>query len=522
MQQRYSAIVVGAGHNGLVAANYLAKAGNRVLVLERRDFVGGACVTEELFPGFRVSSCSYICHLLQGKVIDDLELRRYGLEIYPLEPSRFIPLPDNKYILIWHDDERTAGEIGRISPGDAKRYKDWVAFWERASGILHRYFFTDPPTLAEVAATVRGTSDEATFERMLTGNMKDLVEEYFESDLVRAAFIDAQDAGDARAPGSIMAVAYIRCNLFTDAENLGIPKGGMGGITQAMARAAQANGVEIKTGVEVERIAVRDGRATGVILPSGDTIEADVVLSNADPKRTFLTLVDGDALEPAFLEGIKRLKTDVSYLKLHFALRDLPDFSSYLGKNFDPRYLALIRICPSVEYFEQSWDDARRGKPSTCPVMHLQIPSVYDDTLTPSGQHVMSAWIMYAPVSPREGSWDDIKGRVGEHVIDTIAQYAPNFRDTIIDWDLFTPLDLERRVYLTDGNIRHLDITSQQMLAQRPNRQLSSYRTPIDGLYLCGAGTHPGGEVTGAPGHNAARAVLRDWEHAFSGTKASA
>ena len=206
MAKHYSAIIVGAGHNGLVAAHYLAKEGLSVLVLERREFVGGACITEELFPGFRISSCSYVCHLLQGKVIEDMELRKYGFEVYPLDPMRFSPLPENQYILSWHDDARTAEEIRRISPRDADRFPDWAEFWEKAASILNRYFLTDPPTLAEVMADVRGTPDEAIFEKMLTGNMKDLVEEYFENELVQAAFVDAQDAGDIRAPGSIMAL----------------------------------------------------------------------------------------------------------------------------------------------------------------------------------------------------------------------------------------------------------------------------------------------------------------------------
>ncbi len=512
MVERYSAIVVGGGHNGLVAANYLARAGNRVLVLERRDFVGGACITEELFPGFRVSSCSYICHLLQDKIIDELELRKHGLEIYPLDPVSFHPLPNNQHILRWHDDGRTAEEIARISPTDGVKYKDWVAFWEQAAGILHRYFLTDPPTLAEVAASVKGTSDELVFERMLTGNMKDLVEEHFESDLVRAVFIDAQDAGDPRAPGSIMSVAYIRCNLFTDDSNLGIPKGGMGGITQAMARAAEAHGAEIRTNAEVARVNIVNSKTEGVVLVGGEQIEADVVLSNADPKRTFLKLVARATLSAPFIKSIEHLKTNVSYLKFHCALRELPDFSAFLGDDYNPEYLAYVRICPTVEYFEQSWEDARSGRPSSCPIMYIQIPSVFDPTMTPPGQHVMSVWVMYAPVTLREGTWEGARRQVGEHVIDTISKYAPNFRESIIDWQLFTPKDLEERVYLTDGNIRHLDITSQQMFAQRPNRLLSGYRTPIEGLYLCGAGTHPGGEVTGAPGYNAARTVLREWE----------
>ncbi len=512
MADRYSAIVVGAGHNGLVAANYLARAGAQVLVLERRDLVGGACVTEELFPGFRVSSCSYFCHLLQGKVIDDLKLREHGFDVYHVDPARFQPLADGRHLLIWEDDERTAEGIRRISPKDGDGYHHWVAFWKRACGILNPYLLTDPPTLAEVVASVRGTSDEQVFERMLTGNMKDLVEESFECKLIRSAFIDAHDAGDVSAPGNIMPIAYLKCSMLNEPKNVGIPKGGMGSITQAMASAAKASGVEIRTSVEVKRIAVRNGRAVGVILGNGEKLEADVVLSNADPKRTFLNLVDPEALEPRFINSIQRLKTNLSCLKFHCAVRELPDFSAYLGPDFNPQYLASVRICPSVEYFEQNWDDARRGLPSSCPVLFLQIPTVYDASLTAPGQHVVSAWVIYAPVRLREGSWDDVRQQVGEHLIDVITQHAPNFRNTLIDWNLFTPLDLERRMYLTDGNIRHLDLTSQQLLAQRPNRQLSSYRTPINRLYLCGAGTHPGGDVTGAPGHNAANAVLRDWE----------
>ena len=512
MTGQYSAIVVGGGHNGLVAANYLARQGNSVLVLERRDFVGGACITEELFPGFRVSSCSYICHMLQEKVINDLELRKHGLEIYEMDPVSFSPLPGGNHVMRWHDDERTAESIARISPADGARYHDWVAFWERAGAIILRYFLTDPPTLAEVAADVRGTPDEPIFERMLTGSMKDLVEEYFESPLVRACFIDAQDAGDVRAPGSIMAVAYIRSDILTPDENFGIPKGGMGAITQSMARSAKAHGVEIRLNAEVQQILTQNGRATGVLLADGERIQADAVLSNADPKRTFLSLMNAGDVPSDLLTDIRRSKTNTAFLKFHAALDELPDFSAYLGNDYDPKALAYTRVCPSIEYFERSWDDAKSGRPSSSPVMFIQIPTVYDDSLTPPGKHVMSVWSMYAPVQLREGTWQDARQAVGEHLIDAISQYAPNFRDVMIDWELFTPVELEERVGLTDGNIRHLDITSQQMFAGRGSRGISGYRTPIEGLYMCGAGAHPGGEVTGAPGHNAAHTLLRDWE----------
>ena len=269
----------------------------------------------------------------------------------------------------------------------------------------------------------------AVFERMLTGNMRDLVEEHFESPAVRACFIDAQDAGDPRAPGSVMACAYIRSDILTPHENFGIPRGGMGAITQAMARSAEAQGVEIRTDAAVARILTHNGAASGVLLADGERIAADAVLSNADPKRTFLSLLDAADAPPALLADARRMKTNTSYLKFHCAMSELPDFSAYLGAGYDAKALAYIRICPSVEYFEQNWDDARNGKPSSCPVMYIQIPTVYDDTLTPHGKHVMSVWVMYAPVRLAQGSWQDARQEVGERLIDTIAQYAPNFRD---------------------------------------------------------------------------------------------
>ena len=513
MPQSYDAIVVGSGHNGLVAANYLSRAGLSVLVLERRDLVGGACVTEELFPGFNVSSCSYVSHLLQEKVVDDLSLKRHGLNIFPLDPYRFFPHPSGQYTITWHDDEQTRAEIERVSPADARRFPDWCHFWKQAAGILHRYFLSDPPTFEEVEDAVAGSGDEEVFRRMVSGNMTDLVREHFESEVVQGSYIDAQDAGNSRAPGSIMASTYIRCNQFTRQDLLGIPKGGMGNITQSLARAARSAGVDIRTGAEIERILVRrngdrrsgDGRAYGVRLDSGEEIEAEVVLSNADPKRTYLRLLAEEDLGADFAASVRELKTDASYLKFHCTMRELPDFSRYLGPDYDPKLLAQVRLCPSIDYFHQSWDDASAGRISSCPIMTIQIPTVLDDSIAPAGQHILSAWCLYAPVKLANGSWEESRQQAGEQLIDLLTEYAPNARDAIIDWSLFTPADLEERVYLTDGNIRHLDIIPSQMLSRRPG-----YRSPIQGLYLCGAGTHPGGEVTAAPGHNAARAVLRD------------
>ena len=328
---------------------------------------------------------------------------------------------------------------------------------------------------------------------------------------MQGAYAQAQDAGDLNAPGSAWAYTFIKCGNFTKPENNGIVKGGMGGITQAMAASARARGATLQTDATIDHIIVEDGTACGVALADGTEIRSRIVVSNADPKRTFLKLVPREHLNPNFVKSTTRLKTNAAYLKFHAALNDLPDFSAYFNGDFDPRYLSEIKICPSIEYYERSWEDAKRGEPSRAPVMEVQIPSVYDPTMAPAGHHVMSIWVLYAPVHLREGTWDERREEVGEGLIDTLSSYAPNLRDIIVDWSLFTPIDLERRIGLTDGNIRHLDIVASQFLAQRPLGGWAHYRTPITNLYLCGAGTHPGGEVTGAPGHNAAAVILSDW-----------
>ena len=506
----HDAIILGGGHNGLVAAGYLAKAGLDVLLLERRDVVGGACITEELFPGYRFSACSYICYLLQQKVIEDLALRDHGFDVYRMDPTRFQPYPDGSRLLLWEDVSRTQEEIARHSKRDAARYPDWLSFWRKAAGIIHPYFLTDPPTVSDIAERLRGTADEALFDRLLTVSVKELLTEFFESEAIRGAFAHAHDVGDLSAPGSTWCYAHIKSSVMSEPENVGLVHGGMGGITQAMAKSVSGLGARIQTGTEVERILINGGKAGGVVLADGSEVRSRIVVSNADPKRTFLKLVAPDDIDPNFVRQIGQLKTDAAYLKFHAALSDVPDFSDYFDGDFDERYLAEMKICPSMEYFESSWNDAKRGRPSRTPMMEVQIPSVYDPSMAPEGHHVMSVWVCYAPVRLREGTWDERRQEVGEHLIDTLSQYAPNLRDIIVDWSLFTPIDLERRVGLTDGNIRHLDIVPSQFLAQRPLAGWAHYRTPIDKLYLCGAGTHPGGEVTGAPGHNAAAAILWD------------
>ncbi len=503
-------IIVGAGHNGLVAAGYLARAGLDVLVLERRDIVGGACITEELWPGVSAPTCSYICHMLQRTVIDDLELRRHGLHIFPQDPHLFCPFPDGQSALVWDADEPTTQALVRLSPADAHSFPAFQQARRRLARLLYRYFLEPPPTLARLFRDVDGTEYAPLLERLLVGNVTDLLDEFFESPRVKALFVRAWDAGDPSAPGSLLSSAYLWTDLFTAPEDYGVVRGGMGGITQSLARSAESHGARISTGAEVDHVLVEDGRALGVVLRSGDAVSSRLVISNADPKRTFLGLVEPGHLDSKFRGRIERLRTDAAYLKFHAALDRLPDFSRYLGPDYDERWLGYTQICPSVEYFRQSWTDARAGRPSRTPLMSVQIPTVYDPSLAPSGMHVMSIWVQYAPVRPATGAWDDLRQTAGEHLIDTLATYAPDVRSCIREWMLLTPPDIEQRVGMTDGNIRHIDMVLGQMLAYRPVAGWADYRTPIRNLYLCGAGTHPGGEVTGAPGHNAAHAVLRD------------
>lgn len=503
-------IVVGGGHNGLVAAWYLARAGLRVLVLERRAMVGGGAVTEEPFPGYRVGTCAYVCHMRQRKVIDDLALRKHGMHIYPLDPAALFPFPDGSHFRMWHSAERTAEEIGPLSAADADAYPPWIRFWERAGALLLRDFLREPPTLAQLAAEVAGSEDAELLDTLLTVPIRDLAERTFADPRIAAAAVGTGDFGQIDAPGSAFAQAYFKTNLLTPDEDYGIVRGGMGGITQAMAASAAAAGVTIRTEAAVERIVVEGGRARGVVLAGGESLSAGVVLSNADPKSTFLRLVKGEALPLGFVAAVTRLKTRSASLKLHAVLRRLPDFSRFLGPDDDESRVAMVRIMPSLDAIAASWRDAMAGIPTRHPLMQLQIPTVLDPTLAPPGAHVLSAWVTYEPTRLREGSWAERGREVGERLIAAIAAYAPDIRDCIEEWQLVSPPEIEARVGMTDGSIRHLDILPQQMLASRPLPGWGGYRKPVDGLYLCGAGTHPGGEVTGAPGHNAAQAVLRD------------
>ena len=509
-ENQYDVIVIGAGHNGLVTAAYLARDGLSALVLERLPIVGGACTTEEVFPGIYGPMCARNCDMLQGKVIDDLDLRAHGFEISITDASRsqgryFRPFPDGTYLGGPGIDSPAdyAEQIRRFSDNDADAFLKWESFWERAVAMLTPYYLAGPPTISQLAEQARDTDQEDVLEKLLTWSFVDLVEYHFDDERVRASFMAPSEA-DPSAPGSLMSLAFLWCgSSLARPEDKGMPVGSMGTVTKAMAGAAEGFGTVIRTNSVVREVIVENGAAKGVRLDDGEEIRSSLVVSNADPKRTFSTLVKPDDA-PQDAARAERMKTKVSSLVFASVIRDLPDFSRFFGKGYDRSVVPNpIMIGPSVEYFVRAWRDTMAGRWPRSPVMTVRIPSVFVPDLVSTDGHLLTVWSTYQPARLTEGSWDEAREEVGENIIGILDGYLPGFRDSIVDWSLQTPEDIEARTWMTDGNIHHIDATPDQ-LGRQP------YRSQIRGLYLCGSGTHPGGEITGAPGHNCAQAILSD------------
>ncbi len=498
----YDAIIVGAGHNGLVAAFYLARAGRKVLLYERRPFVGGACATEELFDGYRISSCAYVMWKLEQKVRDDMGLDARGLTMHLIDPPVFFPYEDGSHAILHYDMDRTIESIARLSARDAERFPDWVDLWTRATGLVQPYMLTDPPTLSDIWERAKASGDEALFERLLTGSLVDLAADYFEDERVRAMMLYVQDIADPYAPGSAWAETYFQFGA-AGGHGFYVVEGGMGSITRYMAEAVMEQGGEIRCGAPVARVLMEHGKASGVRLVSGEEIRAGMVLSNADPKRTYRSLFAPEDLPDDLAKRVERLKTGTGYFKFHCVMDEPPDVSSYFSDH-DASAIPYILIAPSLDHYARAGAEMRAGDPCSEPICHLQVPTLYDGTLTEKDGHICSIWGLYAPPGLATGNWEERREEVGEGVIDYVTRFVPNFRSAIREWMFMSPWDIEQRVGITDGAIRHLDVVPSQFLGGRPG-----YDTPIGNFYLCGGGTHPAGEVTGAPGHNAAHHILR-------------
>ena len=522
----YDAIVIGGGHNGLVCAAYLARAGRRVLVLERRERVGGAAVSEEVFPGFRFSVFSYVVSLLRPEIIRELELPRHGLHILPLE-STLTPLREGKkggdYLAQWNDHDQNRRELARHSLRDAEAYDEFGRLLHLMAQAVKPLLGMTPPDpasfslqdllgMARLGGHFRGLGAERfhALHKLLTMSSADYLEEWFETEALIATKSASGIIGTLLGPRSPGTAYVLLHHYMGELDGVfrawGFARGGSGSVSEAIAGAARAAGAEIRTQAPAARILVSAGRASGVVLESGEEVKARIVVSAADPRRTFLGLVGEKELPGEFVESIRRFKFRGASAKVNLALGEAPDFTCLPGSG--PHLRGAISISPSVEYLERAYDDAKYGEVSRRPYMDIVIPSMIDPGMAPPGKHVMSIFVQYAPYHVM-GGWSDARREaLGDAVVDTLAEYAPNIRSAILHRQVVTPADIERVVGLTEGNIFQGELTLQQMFFLRPAPAWSRYRTPVDGLYQCGAGTHPGGGVMGASGRNAAAAIL--------------
>lgn len=522
----FDIIVIGAGHNGLVAACYLAKAGLKTLVLERREVIGGAAVTEELYPGFRCSTLAHTAGPLSQSVVDDLDLQRFGFQSLAPDVRVLALTSDGRSLSIYNDVEKTRQELQSFSSKDADAYPEFITSFERIGRVLSPLTTMTPPSINHPAAADvwhlgkiglafrnLGKKDEYRLLRWGPMAVADLAAEWFETELLRATVAARGIYGAFAGPWS----AGTSLGLLWQSAIAGNPiapalfvKGGMGGLTRALADAAVAAGVDLKTKAEVSSIETRNGTNTKVVLRNGDDYEGRAVVSNADPRTTFLRLIDPIELEPNFLAKVQNYRAIGATAKINLALSGPPSFAGVNGSEAGTKLTGRIHIGSDIDYLERAFDAAKYGEYSQAPYFDITIPSLTDPTLAPEGKHIMSIHVQFAPYKLKEGDWDSRQDEFGTAVINQLGQYAPGIHNLILARQVLTPLDLERTFGLNGGHIHHGEQSLDQFFAFRPLLGWAQYRTPLKGLYLCGAGTHPGGGITGLPGANAAREILKD------------
>jgi phytoene dehydrogenase-like protein len=526
----YDAIVIGGGHNGLVTACYLARAKRKVLVLERRYIVGGACVTEErTFPGFKVSTAAYVNSLFRPEIVRDLRLQDYGFELIERNPASFSPFLDGRYLMLGGSTEQNLAEIGKFSKRDAQNYPKYEDMLMRVASVIE-------PTLTKRPANVLNPSLTDLLQigmlgwdmkklgagmsealEVLTGAARPILDRWFESEELKATLGTDAIIGAFAAP-SMPGTAYVLFHHVMGETNgkrgvWAYVKGGMGGLTQALAKAAKDLGVEIRTDAEVAKILTANGAVKGVALANGEEFYAKTVASNADCNITFNKLLDGERanLPPGFMDAINSISYESASAKINVALERLPSFTALPGHEPGPQHRGTVHLCPDQDFIERAYDDAKYGRPSTNPVVECTMPSSVDPTVAPPGKHIMSMFVQYAPYELKDGEWDSAaKNAFADRCFDIVEQYAPGFKDSVIDRQILTPQDLESTFNLTGGNIFQGAMNLDKLFMFRPVPGYAGYKMPIEGLYLCGSAAHPGGGVMGAPGWNAAREILRE------------
>lgn len=515
----YDALIIGGGHNGLVAAATLAKAGRKVILLEKREVLGGAAATEPLFPGYHINTGAGDAGLFAEEISKDLHLKMHGLEFRESQVALFAPQISGDALTLWRDPVKAAAEIAHFSQRDARRYPAFVEQVNQFGGILRQMFLHTPPDPYErnlgdlvgwgkIALNLRRLGDRPmmTLMRVLPLSIKDYLDEWFESDLLKGALAGDGLTGLMQGPysgGTALMFLYQHSNGFMNRRTV---VRGMGQLAAALVSVAQSYGAEIRTGAGVRRILVEDNKATGVELESGERLQAKAILATTDPRRTYFDLVGPQQLEPRFMRQVRNILYRGSTARLHLALSDLPQF---VGQTDEGQVRGRVVISPSLAYLEKAYDNAKYGQVSTHPYLEITLPSLTDPTLAPAGQHILSITMKYAPYHLRGTTWAEQTPLLADHILNCLAPYSPGLRDLILHQHLITPQDWEQTYGLSEGNIMHGQMTIDQLLVMRPVPGWSQYRTPVDNLYLGGAGAHPGGGVTGAPGYNAAREMLK-------------
>jgi phytoene dehydrogenase-like protein len=524
-------LIVGAGHNGLVCAAYLAAAGLKVTVLERRSVVGGAAVTEEFHPGFRNSVAAYTVSLLNPRVIRDLDLVRHGLRVVERRLANFLPLEDGRFLKIGAG--RTESEVAKFSSRDAGRLAAYAQRLDAIADVMREMVLETPPNvttggwldaLPQLLRGARFGKRIATLDMPLRRELLDLfvksagdyLDAWFESAPIKAAYGFDGVVGNYASPYTPGSAYVLLHHVFGEVNGKkgawGHAIGGMGAITQAMAKAAESRGVEVRTGSAVRQVIVESGRAVGVVTEQGEALRARSVISNLNPKLLYEKLLDPAALPPEFLDRIRQWRCGSGTFRMNVALSELPDFSVLPGRAPAEHHTAGIIMAPSLAYMDQAYLDAKAGGWSKRPIIEMLIPSTLDDTLAPPGHHVASLFCQHvAPVLPDGASWDEHREQVADVMIDLVNSHAPNFKASVLGRQIMSPLDLERTFGLIGGDIFHGALSLDQLFSARPMLGYGDYRGPLKGLYMCGSGTHPGGGVTGAPGHNAAREIIADF-----------
>jgi phytoene dehydrogenase-like protein len=517
-------LIIGGGHNGLVTAFYLAKAGFKPLVLERRAQVGGAAITDEFHPGFRCSTLAHSAGPLRADIVREMQLEKHGLKFITPETCVTALSPDGRALSLYTDENKSAQSIAAFSQKDAAKYPEFAASLAKISKVIAEALATTPPdidhpssgdlwSMLKTGRALRNLGKRDMYRVLRWGPMAvaDLVAEYFETELLRAVLAARGIFGTFLGPWSAGSALQLLIRAAGDPHPAGssfFAAGGMGAITQAMASSAKASGVEIRTSAEVIEIRVKDGAATGVLLGTGEEISAKAVISNADPKRTLLKLTDPTHLSPDFVQKLQHYRGNGTVAKVNLALSGLPTFTAL--KNADASALkGRIHIGPEIDYLEHAFDESKYGNFSRQPYLEATIPSLTDPTLAPDGKHVMSIYMQFAPYKLK-GDWEEQRKALGQTVVETLAQYAPNLPEMILTHQIITPLDLEEVYGLTGGQIFHGDLALDQFFTMRPLLDWARYKTPIDNLYLCGSSTHPGAGLTGGSGANAAREILKN------------